>query len=498
MSLSELVEGKVFIAGEYKSVESTFDNIHPGDGKVFGQVANGSEDDVNDAVEAAKRSQSSWKNYPLRERGKILSKIASLIEKNSEELAEDEARDVGKTIKSAIKRDTKYAVRRFNFYGDIETLKNLETKIPIQEPFKGYIVREPIGVGTAIVPPNYPLVLASNKISASLAAGNALVVKPPEDAPTTILKLGQIAKDAGLPDGVLNIVPGEGKTTGDYLVKHPDIKFISFTGSTETGNKIKMYAIETDKKAILELGGKGALIVTEDVNIDEAVGFAYNAMFINSGQICVAGSRLLLPESIYDSFIDKLVKITKQTKVGKPLDPDTLMGSMISEKYMEKALTYIEIGKKEGAKLLTGGKRINRKGFYLQPTIFAGTNDMRIAQEEIFGPVLTVIAYSGKLDEALSIANDSKYGLEAGIITNNADSARYLINNLDAGKVNLNGMHCAFDPSLPFGGRKESGNGHVELGVDGLLEYTRIKSIISPKGMKLLRPIEKSRFAEYF
>jgi len=485
MSLTELVDGKAFIAGEYISVDSTFDNIHPGDGKVFGQVANGSEDDVNSAVESAKKAQPLWENYSLKERGKVLRKIASLIEKNSEELAKDESKDVGKTIKSAIERDTKYAVKRFNFYGDIETLKNLETKMQVQEPYKGYIVREAIGVGVAIVPPNYPLVLASNKISAALAAGNALVVKPPEDAPTTILKLGQIAKDAGLPNGVLNIVPGEGKTTGDYLVKHQDVKFISFTGSTLTGKKIKKFADENSKKAILELGGKGAVIVTGDVDIDEAVGFAYNAMFINSGQICVAGSRLLLPESIYDSFIGKLIQKTEQTKIGNPLDPDTMMGPMISERYMEKVLKYIEIGKKEGAKLLTGGKRIKREGFYLQPTIFAGTNDMKIAQEEIFGPVLTVITYSGHLDDALSIANDSKYGLEAGIITKNTHSANYLINNLDAGKVNLNGMHCAFDPNLPFGGRKDSGNGHVELGIDGLLEYTKTKSVMAPKGMEL-------------
>ncbi|HWR13654.1 MAG TPA: betaine-aldehyde dehydrogenase [Terriglobales bacterium] len=481
-STAKVEPGKLLINGEWtnSSHHQTFDSINPATGEVITQIASAGPEDVDRAVKAARAvfddPNSKWRRMSASERGKVLWRIAELVDQNIEELAELETLDNGKPIFESRYVDMPMVADVFRYYAGLATKIHGETVNTNENAFT-YTLREPVGVVGAIIPWNFPLLLASWKLGPALACGNTVVLKPAEQTPLTALRFGQLALEAGLPAGVLNIITG-GPEAGAALVRHPQVDKIAFTGSTAVGKEIMKSASDTLKRVTLELGGKSPNIVFADSDIDNAVKGAINGIFYGKGEVCNAGSRLFVERSLHDQFVEKLIERTKKLRPGDPFDPKTRLGAIVSEKQMQTVMSYIEAGKKDGAQVLAGGNRVSvgdANGYFIEPTIFGGVkNDMRIAQEEIFGPVLATLTFDD-VDEVAALANQNVYGLAAAIWTKDIKRAHALSKRLRAGTVWIN-TYGLMDAALPFGGYKQSGFGR-ELGIHAVEHYTELKTV---------------------
>ncbi len=473
--------GRLFIGGQWadSSAGRTFDTINPSTGDVITQLVEASDADVDAAVKAARAAfeGGDWPKMAAADRGKLLLRLADLLEKNLEEFAHLETLDNGKPIFESRYADLPLILDVFRYYAGWATKIHGET-IPVRGPFLNYTLREPVGVVAAIVPWNFPLLLASWKVAPALAAGNTIILKPAEWTSLTTLRFAELCQEAGVPAGVVNVVTGHGPGAGMALVKHPSVDKVAFTGSTETGKTIMRAGADTLKRITLELGGKSPNIVFADADLDAAVRGAYTGIFYGKGEVCAAGSRLFVEKPVHDAFMEKLLARTAKLQPADPFDDKTRLGALVSEPQMAKVLNYVELGRKEGARLLTGGQRVtvgNGKGFFVQPTIFdAVRNDMRLAQEEIFGPVLATIEFAD-LDEVIREANKNPYGLAAAVWTRDLRKAHYVAHRLRAGTVWIN-TYNVYDAAAPFGGYKSSGFGR-ELGMHALEHYTEVKDV---------------------
>ncbi len=473
---------KMYINGKFSdaSKNELLESINPSNEEIIATFPKGSVDDARQAIDAARAAfdNGGWPNLLPQERGQYLLKIAQAIREEAKMLSQIESMDTGKTLKQTTFIDVATAASTFEYFGSaLNDLKG-ET-IPVPAPALSMTLREPTGVVASITPWNYPLIMAAWKIAPALAAGNTMVFKPSHLASLSVLELAKLADKIGLPKGVLNIITGEGKDLGPELAASSKVDMISFTGSTEVGKEIMRLASNNTKKIHLELGGKSPNIIFADCDLEAAVGGTMSAIFMNQGQMCTAGSRLLIEESIHDNFLKILIEKTKKFKIGNSLSYETDFGPLISSGQRQRVLKYIETGLKEKAKLVCGGKIPSgaefNKGFYLEPTIFDNVdNSMTIAQEEIFGPVLSVIKFSST-EEAVKIANDTKYGLAAMVWTKDLNKANQVAKKLQAGTVWIN-TYGGFYNEVPFGGYKQSGIGR-ELGKEGFLEYTQLKHI---------------------
>lgn len=486
MGATKMKPGRLFIDGKW--VESVsgkrFITLNPATEEILIDVAEGDKEDIDIAVKAARKAFEShaWKDMDARDRGKLLLKIAELIEKEKDELALIETLDNGKPISEAKTVDLPMVIDCLLYYAGWADKIHGET-IPVRGNYFNYTLREPVGVVGQIIPWNFPLLMAIWKIAPALICGNTVVLKPAEQTPLSALRLGEICQEAGLPDGVLNIVTGFGPTAGAALSGHMDVDKIAFTGEYTTGRLIMQAASHNLKRVSLELGGKSPNIVFADSDIEQAVAGAMKGIFFNQGEVCCAGSRLFLEDSIYDAFLDRLVDKASKLRVGDPLDAKTEMGAQVSQEQLDKIMSYIETGKEDGARLILGGNRIKGKGYFVEPTIFDNVkNSMKIARDEIFGPVLSVIHFKD-VEEVAREGNLTYYGLAAAIWTNDIKKAHYLARNIKAGTIWINSYNV-FDASSPFGGYKQSGFGR-ELGMHSLELYTQVKSVwVDLGGMK--------------
>ena len=470
--------GKLFIDGKWVDSVSgkTFDTLNPATEEVITSIAEGDSADIDLAVTAARKAfeDGPWGKTDARERGRILLRVMDLIEKNKDELALLETLDNGKPISETTNADLPLVIDCLLYYAGWADKIHGET-IPVRGEFFNYTLREPVGVVGQIIPWNFPLLMAAWKIAPAIACGNTVVLKPAEQTPLTALRLGEICQEAGLPDGVLNIVPGYGPTAGAALAAHMDVDKIAFTGENTTGRIIMQAASKNLKRVSLELGGKSPNIVFADSDIDSAVAGAMTGIFFNQGEVCCAGSRLFLERSIHDEFVDKLSSRASSLSVGNPEDAGTQMGAQVSKEQFDKILGYIDTGKQEGAKLVTGGERCGEKGYFIRPTIFdAVDNNMKIAREEIFGPVVSAITFDD-VDDMVRQSNLSIYGLAAAVWTRDIKKAHRLARDLKAGTIWIN-TYNSFDAASPFGGFKQSGFGR-ELGIHALELYTQVKSV---------------------
>jgi acyl-CoA reductase-like NAD-dependent aldehyde dehydrogenase len=473
-----LAPARLYIDGQWVDARSgaTFKTINPATEEPLTEVAEGGAPDIDLAVKAARRAFDAgpWAKMSPSDRGRILWKIGDLLEANAQEIGRVETLDQGKTITESTRVDVPLAADCFRYFAGWATKIEGET-IPVRAPSLNYTLREPLGVVGAITPWNFPILMAAWKIAPALAAGNCVVLKPAKETPLTALLVAETAQEAGLPPGVLNVVPGRGTVAGQALVDHPMVSKIAFTGSTEVGRDIMRRGTDTLKRLTLELGGKSPHIVFADADLDMAVRGASTGIFYNKGEVCTAGSRLFLEDGVHDAFVDRLQSQVGKLAQGDPLDPKTRLGPQVSEAQMRQVLGYVDTGKKEGARLVCGGERPAGKGFFVRPTIFTGVrNEMTLAREEIFGPVLAVLRFKD-LDEVLQAANDTVYGLAAGVWTRDIKKAHRTARMLQAGTVWIN-SYGLYDSAMPFGGVKQSGFGR-ELGREGLLEYTRTKSV---------------------
>ena len=477
---TKISRGRLLINGQWRDATKTFDTVNPATGEVLTQIAEASAQDVDEAVAAARQAfedrTGPWRKMSASERGRLIWKLADLLEKNIEEFAELETLDNGKPIFESRNVDMPMVIDVLRYFAGLATKIHGETINTFETAFT-YTLREPVGVVGLIIPWNFPLLLASWKLGPALACGCTVVMKPAEQTPLTTLRLGELAIEAGMPAGVINIVTG-GPEIGKAMVRHPGIDKVAFTGSTAVGKEIMKGAAESLKRVTLELGGKSPNIVFADSDLDGAVRGAINGIFYGKGEVCNAGSRLFLESKVQDEFTEKLVARAKKLQPGDPLDPKTRLGAIVSQEQMQTVLGYIEAGKKDGARLITGGNRASvdgGKGFFLEPTIFGGvSNDMKIAQEEIFGPVLSVLAFDD-LDEVIAQANRTPYGLAAAVWTRDIKRAHTVSRQLRAGTVWIN-TYGLMDASLPFGGFKSSGFGR-ELSAHAVEHYTELKTV---------------------
>ena len=467
---------KFLINGEWVEPASGkyYDDVNPSTGATLAKVAEGGAEDIDRAVKAARAAfEGPWAKIHPGDRGRMLYKLAQLVRDNAEELAEIDALDAGKPITNSLRVDIPAAIDCFEYYAGWSDKLHGET-VPVRAPAFTYLVRQPLGVVGQIIPWNFPVMMAAWKLAPALACGNTTVLKPAEQSPLSALKLGELCLEAGLPPGVVNIVTGFGEA-GAALVEHEDVDKIAFTGSPEVGRIIMRAAAATLKKVSLELGGKSPNLILADADLEAAIRGASGGIFFNQGEVCSAGSRILVDRSIYDAFLAGLTKRADSIKVGDPLDPKTYMGPVVNDEQFERVMGYIDVGKDEGAKLVSGGERIGDSGYFVQPTIFADVNNrMRIAQEEIFGPVASVIPIKD-VDEAVRIANDTSYGLAAAVWTRDVAQAHDVASRLKAGTVWVN-TYGATDTRSPWGGFKDSGFGR-ELGRQALDLYTEYKSV---------------------
>lgn len=473
--LKMYINGKwvLSVSGETRSI------INPANEEVIAVATEGNVTDAEKAIAAARTAfdNSNWRSFSAAERASLLYSLASLIEEKSEEFAILETKNSGKPLRES-KLDVSDCCACFRYYAGLATKPQGQT-YEVADPMQAMTVREPIGVCGQIVPWNYPLLMASWKLAPALAAGNTVVFKPSEITPLTAVKLFELIDQVGFPKGVANLVLGAGATVGNTLAAHNDVDKIAFTGGTKTGKHILNAAIGNLKKVSLELGGKSPNIVFADADFETAVDYALFGIFANQGQVCAAGSRLLLEESIHDKFVARLVERAKKIKVGSGLDADVEMGPLISKAHMEKVLDYIQIGLQEGALLVCGGNRIIggglEKGYFVEPTIFINTNEeMRIVKEEIFGPVLVVQKFKDEA-EAIRMANNTIYGLAGAVFTNDGAKAMRVVKKLRAGITWINSYHYTYNEA-PWGGYKQSGHGR-ELGTYGYEQYTEVKQI---------------------
>lgn len=469
----------LYIDGDWEDAASakTFEAIDPATGEAVARVAMGGAPDVDRAVAAASTAAAEWQALPLRERARALYRFAEALLAEEDDLALLETLDAGGSLWYSHVTVKDIAARRFEYFAGLAD--KLEGQaIPVSPGHHVYTVREPLGVTAHIIPWNGPLWEASRSLAPALAAGNAAILKPAQEALLGAVRLGEIAKRAGMPDGLVNVVAGPGSEVGEALLKHPGVHSVTFTGSVATGQRVMRAAAGTMKHVTLELGGNAANIVFEDADLEAAVEGSVWAGFSNAGQICVAGPRLLIQRGIRDEFLERFVERVRSLSVGPGVD-DAEMGPVVSESHMRKVLEMIEVGKAEGARLLTGGERVTSgdlgRGYFIAPTVFDRVdNSMRIAREEIFGPVVTAIDFDSE-DEAVSIANDTEYGLANGMWTTDLSRAHRVAAKLQSGQVYVNEWFCG-DISCPVGGYKVSGIGREE-GQQALGNYTQLKSV---------------------
>ena len=470
---------RLLINNEWVASESgkTFPSINPATGEEIGQVAEADAADVDKAVRAARRAfeHGPWRKTSASERGRLLYRLADLIEQNADELAQLETLDNGKPVAMARAADLPLTIACYRYYAGWADKIQGKT-IPVSGDYFCYTRHEPVGVVGQIIPWNFPLLMQAWKLGPALAAGNTVLLKPAEQTPLTALRVGELIVAAGFPAGVVNILPGYGPTAGGAIASHMDVDKVAFTGSTEVGHLIMRAAADSNlKRVTLELGGKSPNIVFADADMDQAIEGSHFALFFNQGQCCCAGSRLFVEEKAYDQFVEKSVARAKKRTVGDPFDRATEQGPQVDDVQFEKVMSYIEAGKREGAALLCGGKRVGDRGYFIEPTVFADVKDtMKIAQEEIFGPVMSIIKFKD-LDEVIERANRTIYGLAAAVWTRDITKAHAIANNVRAGTVWVN-CYDVFDAAAPFGGFKQSGLGR-ELGEYGLQQYTEVKTV---------------------
>ncbi len=476
------MQNQLFINGEFVDARAgeTFATINPATEEKITDVASASPEDVDAAVKAARAQMepgSDWQKMKPRDRAKVLWKIADMLMARAEEIGRIETLDNGKPIFESQYVDTPAAAECLYYFAGWSGKVTGET-IPVADNAFTYTLREPVGVVGAITPWNFPLMLAVWKIAPALACGNTVVVKPASNTSLSLLKFAEYARECGLPAGVLNVIPGRGSVVGNAIVDHPGVDAIAFTGSTEVGRQLMARAAKTLKKVSLELGGKSPNIVLADADLDAAARGALNAIFYGKGEVCAAGSRLLVEESVHDELLAKVCDRASKMTAGDPLHPKTRLGALVSKDQMDTVMSYIEAGKAEGAKLVCGGERADigtGKGYFVKPTIFDDVDvDMRISREEIFGPVLATIRFQDT-EDAIAKGNATVYGLAAAVWTRDVSKAHRVARALKAGTVWVN-TYNLYDPALPFGGFKESGFGR-DQGRDALEKYTQTKSV---------------------
>jgi len=468
----------LYINGGYVESASgkTFETLNPATEEVLANVSEAQEEDIDHAIKAAEKAfyDGPWSDLTTAERSHLMYKFADLLEENREELAQLDTLDNGKPYKTALEDDIDGVVDLFRYYAGWCT-KIYGQTIPITNDHLTYTVHEPVGVVGQIIPWNFPLAMASWKLGPALATGCTVVIKPAEQTPLSLLYTADLFKQAGFPDGVVNIVPGFGPVAGEAIVNHPKVDKVAFTGSTAVGKNIMKKAADDIKNITLELGGKSPNIVFDDANLEEAIEGAFQGIMYNHGQNCSAGSRVFIQRNVYEEVLEGLVKRANELKLGDGMEEDTDMGPLISSKQMERVLGYIKKGKEEGANVLAGGERAFDKGYFVKPTIFADvTDEMTISREEIFGPVVAVYPFD-TVDEVIKRANDSDYGLAAGVWSENIKTAHHVARKLKAGTVWVNDYGLEME-GAPFGGYKKSGTGR-ELGSYALDEYTEVKTV---------------------
>ena len=475
---------KLYIDGRWVESASgkTFDTIDPATEQVICRVAEGNAEDVDRAARAASRAfyEGEWSRMIPAAREALLLRWADLVEANADMLAELESLDNGKLVMYAKMIDVPASVQLIRYYAGWTTkiegsTTNVSIPIPNME-FHAYTLRQPVGVVGQIIPWNFPLVMAALKLAPALASGCTSILKPAEQTPLTAIRLVELAEQAGIPKGVINLITGFGEVAGQAIVEHPLVRKIAFTGSTAVGRHIGKVAIDSLKRVSLELGGKSPVIIAKDANLDEAIAGAANAVFFNHGQVCVAGTRLFVEEPIFDDVVSGMTQIAGSMKLGGGRNPGSQMGPLVSKEQHDRVLGYIQKGRSEGGEVLTGGGRHGDKGYFVQPTIFKNCGPAStLYREEIFGPVLVANSYKDA-DDIATQANDTIYGLAASVWTQNLSLAHRLAKRIEAGTVWVN-CHHLIDPALPFGGFKQSGIGR-EQAADGIELYTETKSVL--------------------
>lgn len=455
----------------------TFSPVNPSTGEEICEIAEADASDVNKAVKAAREAfeNGPWRKTQASDRGKMLHRLADLIEKNADELAALESLDNGKPVSVAKTVDVAASAGCYRYFAGWADKVHGKT-IPIDGDYFCYTRHEPVGVVGQIIPWNFPMLMQAWKMAPALATGNTIVMKPAEQTPLSALRIGELVVEAGFPAGVVNILPGFGPTAGAAIASHMDVDKVAFTGSTEVGHLIMGAAAQSNlKRVTLELGGKSPNIVFADTDLDEAVEGAHFGLFFNHGQCCCAGSRVFVEQKIYDQFVEKSGARAAARTVGDPFDPKTEQGPQVDQAQFDKVMGYIQSGRTEGAKLVHGGERVGDRGYFIRPTVFADVDDnMEIAREEIFGPVMSIIPFKN-LDEVIERANRTRYGLAAAVWTRDIKKANAIANSVRAGTVWVN-CYNVLDTRAPFGGFKQSGIGR-ELGEYGLQQYTEVKTV---------------------
>lgn len=474
----EIRQTQCFIGGKWIPSASgkTFETLHPATEEVIAQIAEGDAADIDLAVDAA-RAQfdgGEWSRMNARDRGRLMLKFADLLEEHADELAALETLDNGKPINDSRAADIPLVIQCIRYYAGWADKIHGDT-IPIDGEFFCYTRREPVGVVGQIIPWNFPALMAAWKWGPALATGCTIVMKPAEQTPLTCLRMARLAQHAGIPDGVINVVPGYGPTAGAALVKHPGVDKIAFTGELATAKIIQRAATDTMKRLTFELGGKSPNVIFADADLEAAAQGAHAALYFNQGQCCCAGSRLFVEDGAHDEVVERLVDMNQQRKLGDPFDTETEQGPQVDQAQFDKILQYVEYGKEDGANCVSGGQRHGNEGFFVEPTLFTNvTDDMRIARDEIFGPVLSVMKFSD-VNEMVARANNTNFGLAAAVWTRDIGKAHRFAKEVRAGTIWVN-CYDVFDAAAPFGGFKESGLGR-ELGEAGLDAYTEKKTV---------------------
>lgn len=478
MAKPEVRQTLCFISGEWVPSQSgkTFATINPATEEPIAQVAEGDAADIDAATQAARHAleQGEWAKMDARDRGKLMHKLCDLLEAEAEELAALESLDNGKPVADARAADVPLTIDCLRYYAGFADKIQGDT-IPVRGNYFTYTRKEPVGVAGQIIPWNFPMLMVAWKWGPALAAGCTIVMKPAEQTPLTCLRMARLAQKAGIPDGVINVVPGYGPTAGASLVKHPGVDKIAFTGEHLTAQTIMKDASQTLKRLTFELGGKSPNIIFEDADLDAAIQGAHFGLYFNQGQCCCAGSRVFVQESIYDRFVERICELNQQRKLGNPLDPQTQQGPQVDQNQFDKIMKYIDLGKSEGAACLSGGERFGDRGYFVKPTVFANVTDqMAIAKDEIFGPVMSVLKFKD-VEEVIQRGNNTFYGLAAAVWTKDIARAHRMAAALKAGTVWVN-CYDVFDAAAPFGGFKMSGMGR-ELGEKGLDAYLETKTV---------------------